>query len=214
MPAQVIRGDSYRDRSYAILTPTRGMIHVDAYVNHIALLHPVNTKSIRIIATGHEVAQAYNQLFAAALASGATYALTLEDDMLPPEDGTLRLLEAMEANPEMAAISGLYRTKGEKGWPLVLGYPERPMDHTIRAPQESGVMEVNAIPMGFALWRLSMFAALSPATQMGKTTVFFRTTQSTQDTYFARIARTAGYRFGVDCSLKVGHLDISTGKVY
>ncbi len=214
----LIKGDTYRDRSFVILTATRGVIHEQAYVSHLAMLMPQNVKHARVVASGHEVGHAYNALTDAALKMGSTYAVTLEDDMLPPDDGIERLMGAIERT-DLDAVSALYRTKGERSWPLVLGHPTHNLfDHSPRAPihqdlidrGEDPVMEVNCIPMGFAIWKMRMFRELKVLAPGP----LFRTTQSTQDTNFARLARERGYRFGVDCSIKVGHLDVSDGKVY
>jgi len=43
------------------------------------------------------------------------YFLTIEHDNVPPPDGVLNLIVSMNKRPELAAISGLYWTKGEGG---------------------------------------------------------------------------------------------------
>jgi hypothetical protein len=81
-------------------------------------------------------------------------------------------------------------------------------DHSLRdMPDEPGLLEVNAIPMGVALWRLSMFKDM-PKPWFGETPLV------TQDIFFCKKAREAGYRFLVDCSLSAGHLNVETGNVY
>ncbi len=203
----IIKGDSYRDRSYAILTPSRGLIHVEAYGSHLALIPAIGAKQLRVIVAGHEVARAYNELFKVALEHHAVYALTVEDDMVPQEDAIQRILNVIDTDGSgLDGVSALYRTKGEKGWPIVMGYPDRPTDATLRAPLEGQLMGVNVIPFGFAIWRMSMFQKM--------TFPWFETTQSTFDVNFCRKARANGFRFAVDCSLKVGHVDITDGKIY
>jgi hypothetical protein len=68
-----------------------------------------------------------------------------------------------------------------------------------------GLIEVCGTGMGFALWRLSMFKDERLRRPWFKTQTIGGV--STQDLYFAGDARKYGYRFAVDCSIKVGHHD-------
>ena len=202
-----IQGTGFHDRSTMLLIPTRDVNggNWNVFNSILSLAFPQNAKQGHRIVGGNDVAPAYNQLFHLAVESGLAYAMTVEDDMLPPPDAILQLQEVLETHPEYAAVSALYWTKGEKNWPLVLGHPEHPEDFTPR--HAKGLVEVNAIPMGCALWRLGMFKELPGPW-------FEKQADCTQDIGFARKAKAAGYRFAVDCSLRVGHLDTSTGKVY
>lgn len=201
-----IQADSFKDRSTMLLLPARGPAAHWAVVSAVmSLAFPQNARQGHRIMGGAEVGQAYNALFKLALDSGMTYALTVEDDMLPPPDALTRLLAQLEGHPEYSAVSALYWTKGLNSFPLVLGHPEHG-DYLPRRGCE-GLTEVNAIPMGCALWRLDTFPSL-PAPW------FMTPPDCTQDIYFARKAREAGHRFAVDCSLRVGHLDVTTGTVY
>lgn len=208
----IIKGDTYRDRSTIVITPSRGMIHADAVAGMLELEPIPGAKLARLVVWGHEVGHAYNEAFALALTHRAKYVLTYEDDMLPDPMALNKIMATMEAHPEFAAISALYRTKGAKSWPLVVGHPENIADRTPRAPYAPGderypIQEVNLIPFGFALWKLEMFEFLPLPW-------FETTTKSTHENTFSLAARKAGYRFAVDCSLKVGHLDVTDGKVY
>lgn len=202
----IIYGDTYHRRDLVTLVATRQYIHAEAYASHLELVYPPNIRKAHVLSVGHEVGHAYNALFAEALKTDFPYALTLEDDMLPPFDALERLYATVEANPQFSAVSGYYRNKEDPGLPLILGFPEVDGDSSIRSPT-GGVMECNIIPMGFALWKLDMLRALDGP--------WFETTlRETQDVNFCRRARKAGFRFAVDSSLRIGHLDVTTGKVY
>jgi hypothetical protein len=88
---------------------------------------------------------------------------------------------------------------------------------SVEEPIRNGeVIEVNGIAMGCALWKMDLFREIeqpwfktlceSPDEKSAKV--------ATQDLYFCTNARKAGKRFAVDCSIKVGHLDTTTGVVY
>ena len=69
-------------------------------------------------------------------------------------------------------------------------------------------MECYGIGMGFALWRMSMLKDKAIERPLFKT-VAGAQGAGTQDLSFCMKARTAGYRFAVDCRVRVGHLDYS-----
>lgn len=203
----LLQGDSYVDRSHAIVTPSRGLIHAEVYYNHLAMNPPPSgAKMIRLIVTGDEVGVAYNRAIRTILEykERFRYIVTLEDDMIVPADGIEKLLHSIETHPEMAGISGLYYTKDDRHIPLVLGHPDVPQDVAVRNP--TGFVECNVIPQGFGIFRADLYRELPFP--------WYITTRETQDVYFCRHARNKGYRFAVDCSIKAGHLDINTGKVY
>jgi len=206
MSSILIKGDTYQDRSHAVLTATRGALHVDAYQSHLQMLPVTNAKFLRIINAGDEVAIAYNKMFKALIdyPEKMRYAVTLEDDMIPPQDALTKLVESMEAHPEMSGISALYYTKSHPKIPLVLGHPEVAQDASPRNP--TGFVECNIIPQGLGIFRASMFRELPYP--------WFQTTRESQDVYFCRRARDKGYRFAVDCNIRAGHLDVVTGEIF
>ncbi len=169
---------------------------------------PGSLKSIRIVVTGDEVGVAYNRAIRTVLdyKERFKYIVFLEDDMLPPEDGLERLLASIETHPEMAGISALYYSKATPKVPLVLGFPDVPQDATVRSFAPDAFVECNIVPQGFGIFRTSLYRELPFP--------WYVTTRDTQDVYFCRRARDKGYRFAVDCSIRCGHLDLSTGTVY
>lgn len=245
---------AWRDLSTVILIPTRGMIPIEFLTNVMALALPLNQRCIGFLPEkGMEVAAAYNSLFeqvvdreaserkfGAAVAGemlGVKFAITLEDDNLPPSDAILQLLGAIHTCPDCGgevgvgsggaergawvcedghkgfdAVSGLYWTKELLSQPLALGDPADPNDFRPRrvreAVEQELVLEVNAIPMGCAVWRKSLFEEVSrPWFQSGE--------NCTQDVYFCKKAKAeVGARFGVSCFTKVGHMDVKTGVIY
>lgn len=209
----LIVGDSYTDRSTAVLTPTRGssamMPHfVRVYAAHMEMRWPLNVRREHAIACGKTVDDAYNCLFQDAINKDCAFALTLEDDVLPPHGVVQKLHTDLAEHPEFTATSALYCTKGQHSVPLLVGHPDKPSDAGLRAlPVEFGLLEVNVIPMGCALWRLAPFLDMEKP--------WFRTTETeTQDAHLCLKMRAAGYRFAVDTRLRALHLDFSTGRTF
>jgi hypothetical protein len=115
-------------------------------------------------------------------------------------------------------VGGLYFTKAEPSFPMAFGNPKKEGDwrprSVSRAVESGSVLEVNGIAQGFSLFRADLFRGVSKP--------WFKTISRgddsksfTQDLWFCRKAKEeAGARFGVDCSVKVGHIDPATGVIW
>ena len=225
-----MKDGSFKDCKTIVIVPTRKMVHKRVVERWQNLIAPMNEARAFFLVEGHEVADAYNKAVQQILDdpgySRFKYILTLEDDNLPPPDAHVRLLESIN-ELKLDAVSGLYYTKGEINMPQAYGDPTqfavwgdlefrpRPASVISAATQQGGVVPVNGIAMGCALWRLQMFKDLpGPWFKTMSDVVNGQPVGHTQDLYFCRRAVLAGKRFGVDCRVKVGHLDINTGEVY
>ena len=224
-----IAGSTYKDNSTVIIIPTRGMIHHRIVSSWLSLIPPMNQKRALLIASGHEVGQAYNEMLKNLLGNAEIakwkYVMTLEDDNIPPPDAQIRLLESIEWGG-YDAVSGVYFTKGEgANMPMAYGDPEeyrrtgvldfkpRNVNDALKAGQ---IMPVNGIAMGCALWRMELFRQIAPPWFVtvsdiveGKGAVAY-----TQDLNFCQRAVQQGKRFAVDLRVRVGHLDINSGIIY
>jgi hypothetical protein len=204
----VIESRAHADLSTAVLTPSRGMLHAKVYASHMTLRWPFSVRREMAVTVGLKVDDAYNRLFADAIKKGCAFALTLEDDMLPPPDVVHRLHANLELHADYAAVSALYFTKQEHSAPLVIGFPMiKGNCEVVPPPYQADFLPVNVIPMGCALWRLSMFKDM-PAPW------FVTTETETQDAHFCLKARAAGFRFAVDTSIRAGHHDAHNDKTY
>jgi hypothetical protein len=187
----------------------------------------MNHKRSMMFCVGDEVGVAYDNLISAILAdkelSTYRYVMTVESDNIVPPDAQRRLTETIEAGM-YDAVSGLYFTKGQINMPMAYGDPAhfaatgelefRPRD--VAACLAAGqVMPVNGIAMGCALWRMDLFRAMpKPWFVTVNDIVDGQAMGFTQDLWFCKQARMKGYRFAVDCRVKVGHIDVNTGEVY
>jgi hypothetical protein len=163
-----------------------------------------------------EVGDAYSQAIEGILAhpdlKDWEYLLTCEHDNLCPADGLVKLIERMEEHPELGVIGGLYYTKGMGGvaqiWgdakDLILNFRPQPPD------PNGGLVPCYGTGMGFTLYRLSLFREWKGPKP------FFRTKKGlngegigTQDLSFATEAFKFGVKFAVDCSVRVGHYDLT-----
>lgn len=202
---------SWKNQRIVTIIPSGSMIPFRVALSHRNLIFPPNQGCVWLGAEGTEVGQAYSGRIGDVLAdptlSQWEYILTVEHDNLPPADGVLQLLRSMEKHPEYCAISGLYFTKGFGGVAQCWGDPSDPvLNFRPILPKPGQVIEVNGIGMGFALWRMSLFKDERLRRPWFKTQAGLDGC-GTQDLYMAADAKKHGYRFAVDCSVKVGHYD-------
>lgn len=204
----------YKDRSTVCIVPTRGQISARVVQAWLALMPPMNQKFIRLIVEKMEVGAAYEHAIDTILSHPElrtwNYVLTLEDDNMPPPDGLLKLYRAIDEGYD--AVGGLYWTKGEGGQPMCYGDPGVfPLNFLPQIPRRECVTRCNGLGMGFTLFKMELFTS-------GKIErPFFKTLQEfdpqkggsgyTQDLYFFEKASRAGYRFGCDSRVRVGHFD-------
>jgi hypothetical protein len=203
---------AHKDLSCIRIVPAHKPIEPRIVANWESMFSPPNQRFTRVYAAGMEVGDAYSQAIENILShpelSTWKYIITLEHDNAPPPDGIVRLLASMEANKKYAAIGGLYFTKGYGGVAQIWGDPnEHPHNFRPQLPDPNGgIKECNGVGMGFTAFRLDMFKKL-------KRRPWFKTTASTeegvgtQDLYFCAEAKKHGYKFAVDCSIRVGHYD-------
>ncbi len=193
--------------------PAGESIWSKVYLAHRNLIFPPNQPMVPILTEDMEVGDAYSKTIEGILAhqdlSDWEFLLTIEHDNIPPGDGVVRLVEQMEAHPELSCIGGLYFTKGAGGVAQIWGDPGDPqLNFRPQVPRPETLQECCGTGMGFNLWRLSMFKDQRLRRPWFKT---LDGTQGqgvgTQDLYFWSDARKYGYRCAIDTSIKVGHYD-------
>lgn len=211
--ARLMKGGSWKKQRIIVILPAADLIPAKVALTHWNLYFPPNNGVVRILAQGMEVGDAYSKAIEGILADPNLrdweYVLTLEHDNTPPPDGVMKLVEQMEAHPELSCIGGLYFTKGFGGVPQIWGDPKDPVVNfrPQLADATGRLVECCGTGMGFNLFRLAMFKD----EKLRKPWFHTQTKDgvSTQDLYFWSDARKHGYRCAVDCSVKVGHYDFS-----
>jgi hypothetical protein len=202
---------AWKKQRIVVIIPAGSSIPVKVYLSHMNLVFPPNNGVARIAAIGMEVGAAYSDAIEQVLAhpelSQWEYILTVEHDNMPPQDGVLKLLERMEANPKLDCIGGLYYTKGHGGVPQIWGDPKDPvLNFRPQLPDPNGgLVECNGTGMGFNLWRMRMFKDKKLRKPWFVTQK--KDGVATQDLYAWSDFKKNGYRCAIDCSVRVGHYD-------
>lgn len=220
---RLVKGATYKDLSTIIVCPTRGgrSLSPKWVMYLLGLMRPMNQPCVGpIFLENMEVGDAYNvgieNILANPQLAKFKYLLTIEDDVLPPPDGLLKLYECMD---KFDVAGGLYWTKGEGGAPMIYGDINTiPLNFIPQLPIPNTMQECRGLGMGFNLFKLSMF-------RDGKIPKpWFKTLQEwdeqkggrgyTQDLYFYENAGKAGYKFCCYTSVRCGHMDCDTGFVW
>ena len=216
---RVSKSNMYEDLSTVIVCPTRGTFPTRVVQSWMKLQKPLNQMICGPIFAEHmKVDTAYNALMTYVLGheglSKCKYVLTIEEDNLPPVDGLLRLYESMK---EYDAVGGLYWGKGENGFPMIFGDPEKGLqDRKPQTPKQGEVQQCNGLGMGFTLFKTEMLAKIKEPlfkTLQGISEIGTAQTQ-TQDLYFFEKAGKQGFKFAVDNRVLVGHYDAKEDKVW
>lgn len=211
---RVEKSKMYKDLSTIIICPTRGLFPTRVVQSWMKLIRPMNqVVAGPIFAESMQVDEAYNGLIKYILNNdylkNFKYILTIEEDNLPPADGLLKLYESIG---EYDVVGGLYWSKSENGFPMMFGDPANGIyDSAPQVPKYGEVVRVNALGMGFNLFKLDMFKNIEGP--------WFKTVEAedsllTQDFYFYRKAAEKGYTCAMDCRVLVGHLNVKEDKVY
>jgi hypothetical protein len=209
---RLLKGGSWKRQRIVVILPAADSIPAKVALSHWNIAFPPNNGVVRILAQGMEVGDAYSTAIEQVLANPVLgeweYILTIEHDNMPPSDGVIRLVEQMEAHPELSCIGGLYFTKGYGGVAQIWGDVKDPVvNFRPQLPDPNGgLVECCGTGMGFNLWRMSMFKDA----RLRKPWFFTQTKNGvgTQDLVFWGDARKYGYRCAIDCSIKVGHYDL------
>ena len=212
--SRVMESGTWKPQRVIIILPAGKTIPTLVALSHWNLIFPPNNGVYRMVAQGMEVGEAYSEAFKQVINHPQLreweYILTIEHDNVPPPDGLLGLIEALDGHPEYAAISGLYWTKGEGGVAQIWGDPKDIIPNfRPQVPRVGEVQECCGIGMGFALWRIPALKDERLPEPMFKTRVG-KDGVGTQDLYFWGEARKIGLRCAVDTKVRVGHYDAET----
>jgi hypothetical protein len=214
--SRLFEGGSWKKQRTIVILPSADMISAKVMLANWSLYFPPNQAVVKMLALGDEVGVAYSNAIEACLnnpdLSQFEYIVTIEHDNLAPPDGVVRLIARMEKHLEFSGIGGLYFCKGPGGCAHIWGDVSDPVPNF--RPQipdlNGGLKECYGTSMGFNIFRLSMFK------DSRLKRPWFKTLDGsdgagigTQDLTFWADARKHGYRCAVDCSVKVGHIDVT-----
>lgn len=207
----------------AVAIPTEGHTRPEAYDNHLVNAMRLGGLQERWryekrnpryefswFTAGRMLTQmAREKLISVALQSEMDFVVMYDDDMLLPPDMVCRLLEDMEAHPEIDILAPLAFMRSAPHYAVMYnvkeGYdPVRKLDYYINHwvidyPKDK-LVECDAIGMGAVIIRMSMVRKM-------KAPYFMSTSATGEDIFFCVNAKKqANARVFMDTRIKLGHL--------
>jgi len=177
------------------------------------LIVPTGLNSQVIEIWGMQVTQARNFAVEQALKLGAKYLLFIDDDIIAPNNGLLKLYEAMKNNEELHTVSGLYYKKVEP-----LQAPFESHKDTLMAvdPDSPDLMPCDKIcGMGFCLIDLEKITAkvsLPLFWEFGAPDGYW--SMGEDAFYTMNVVEHTGVAPVVDMTIKCLHMDKTWKKIY
>lgn len=201
----------------AIGIPTWGRVTLRWSRGYRHLGAPLGAMTMDITVENKPIAEARNQIMAQAIAQNCDYVFFLADDVIPPGDALLRLLQRMLDDPTLHLATGVYWSKGFPSYPYIW-----------RGMQRGPYLDWKAgewFPIDFAgcdclLVRLSPeIKALGP--EWFGTEWVWEPDQpepdrahATEDFFFYTKTRRAGLRLWCDSSVQCLHEDRQSGILF
>lgn len=211
-----LHGRSFKNFNTMIAIPTRGMIHYQVLTCWRTLMMPMNSRIMNVFAAGFEVGDARNNLVNTFLNDPSIqYLMFFDDDILMKPESMLKLARAF-GETDYDILGGIYRLKDGSRQQVAYrendGFMESIKDEN---HLEGEVIPVDIIGMGFTCIKRHVFKKIeAPWFKTSGLDETISKSSFTEDVYFCRKAREAGFKIGAVTSIQLGHLDTKTGIVY
>ncbi len=181
--------------------------------NHLGM--PLVTNFIDKFVVGKQIDQARNEIVNFALQQNADYVFFLDDDVLPPPNALLRLW-----THQKDVINGVYWSKSPNPVPLIFrGHMNSPyLDWHV-----GELIKIDAAGCGCTLIHTKVFKKIEPPWFSLNYSILtpkeiqerdYPDIGTTEDLYFYRKVKDAGFEVWCDTAIQCGHVDINTGKIY
>lgn len=196
------RGDIDAPNKLAVGICTLGNMRIEAVVPLMMTGMPLGQAQLFVVPVGYSIQDARNIAWYAAESQGWEYFMFWDDDVAPLKGGTVEtLLEAMEQNPEIDILGGVYPARQNIPIPIVLKERNgRPW----WGWEDGGIHRVWMTGTGYTMYRTASmkklpaptkaFAAAGGAFEVRE---YFRLEDGTDDNALAQDAEAAGLRWYV-----------------
>lgn len=178
---------------------------------------PLNLSVMQSIVVDHAISDARNFICEQALAVEAPYIWFVDDDTVPPSASVRMLMYALDQNPEVAAIGGIYCSKTTPPQPMVFNDFGTGSFWDWKVGE---VFECAGVGTGCMLIRTSVLKVI-PKPWFSTLDVCFSNAdsqytkvQQTDDMYFCKKLRQGGYKILAHGGVLCDHWDMATGEVY
>jgi hypothetical protein len=210
---RLIKTGSYKDLSTVCIIPNlSGVISARVVQNWLTLAVQMNQKFMRIMSIGLDANNAYNsaieQVLENPILSLYKYILTIEENIVPPFDGLVKLYENIE---KYDVVGGLVWDTGITGKPMIYGDPrEMPQTFLPQQPLTDCIQECNGLGCGFTLFKMDIFKDPKVPKPWFRAVRQYEPGKSENagpDLYFFENIKKLGYKVACDTRVKVGNYD-------
>lgn len=190
--------------------PTRPFLDALA----VLVLPPAVTEAGRVVWSGNFVAAQREMIAREAIARGADLLLMIDDDIVVPPDALVRLLAALEAEPDAAVAGALYYSRDGARPMAVTRWSSRETTSAAIPPfAGDATAVVDGVGFGCVLIRVAALRAL-PAPYFAAHVYVEESTrtarQCDEDYLLCERLREAGWRVFLHAGVRVGHYDRGT----
>jgi len=203
--------DSNLDIVIAMLRRDKNDTSLTDAWNRLVVPNGLNSQVIEI--WGMQVTQARNFAVEQALKLGAKYILFIDDDIIAPNNGLLKLYEAMQNNEKLHTVSGLYYKKVE---PLQAPFESHKDTLMVVDPDAPDLMPCDKIcGMGFCLIdldKITQSVSLPLFWEFGSPDGYW--SMGEDAFYTMNVVEYTGVAPVVDMTIKCLHMDKTWKKVY
>lgn len=158
---------------------------------------------------GLPIDEARNALAESALAEQAKYLFFIDDDTAPPQHAITNLISILDSDPEAMVAGGIYFTREKRPQPIVFkeegGGPSWDWAY-------KDVFECSSLGTGCMMVKTEVFSKIEKP--WFKTILENETGVITDDIYFCRKVKEAGYKIFADGGVIPIHWDVKTGSAY
>jgi hypothetical protein len=189
--------------------PTRGMVSIDWALTLASLKAPDGVQITRMQVQGAPIDHMRNTLVEAALRDGYDYLFFNDDDTCVPERGLIQLMSR-----DLDVVSGLYYTRHEPVQPLMYRETDkgrwRITDYSI-----GQLLDVDYVGAGCLLIKREVLEKVGyPQFKWtAHDTSLTNRDRFSEDMYFCRKAREAGFKVHMDTSVRCVHVGLGKAEV-
>ncbi|OGM05628.1 hypothetical protein A2125_00440 [Candidatus Woesebacteria bacterium GWB1_43_5] len=211
---------SSEDLSTICIIPNSGAIPTKAAQYWLTLASPMNQKFLHLMINGREKNIVYNstiaQILSDPISSPCKYILTMEENIVPPVDGLLKLFENIGKYDVVGGL--IWQTGIENVHPMVYGQPEAIPANFLPIPIEKDqVIPCRGLSTGFTLFKADIFRDPRVPAPWFRTNVFAeagsKKSRIPDMCFFENIMR-FGYKVACDTRVRVGNIDAENSIVW
>ncbi len=190
--------------------PTRPFLDALAQLQ----LPPSITEADRLVWSGNAVAVQREMIARDAVARGADLLTMIDDDIVMPPDALVRLIAALEDDPDAALAGALYYSR-DSARPMAVARWSSEDTTTAAIPAYAGerVSVVDGVGFGCVVLRVAMLRAMSTpyfASHVFVDAASRTVRQCDEDYLFCERARAAGHRVLLHAGVRAEHYDRAT----